>query len=86
MTADQSSTRTAPLHFGSSHGAAGRKARASRFPLLFRLLHLAGLVVTLPVVAASRLLPRYRRAHADESIFAETNCAVLTALEIGFMA
>ena len=60
--------------------------RSRRFPLLFRMLHLAGLVVTLPVVAATRLLPRRRRAQPEESIFAETNCAVLTALEIGFMA
>ena len=64
----------------------GDMPRSSGIPLLFRLLHLAGLLVTLPVVAATRLLPRRRRAQMRESIFAETNCAVLTALEIGFMA
>ena len=58
----------------------------SRSALLFRVLHLAGLVVALPVVAASRLLSRRRRAQVHDSIFAETNCAVLTALDIGFMA
>ena len=58
----------------------------SRTALLFRVLHLAGLIVALPVVAATRLLPLGHRAQLHESIFAETNCAVLTALEIGFMA
>jgi hypothetical protein len=52
----------------------------------FRMLHFAGLVVTLPLVAATRLLPgRWHERH-DESVFVETNRAVLTALGFAFMA
>jgi hypothetical protein len=52
----------------------------------FRLLHLAGLLVTLPVVAAARVLLGARRQRRDESIFAEANRGVLTALGNAFMA
>ena len=49
----------------------------------FRLLHIAGFALTLPGVCCARLLPGRRR---DESVFAETNRAVLTALGFAFMA
>lgn len=52
----------------------------------FRLLHVAGLVVTLPLVAATRLLPDHWRQRYDESVFVETNRAVLTALGFAFMS
>jgi hypothetical protein len=61
------------------------RTASRREPLLFRSLYVLGLLVTLPIVAATRLLPSRRLAVRD-SIFAETSCAVLTALDIGFMA
>lgn len=51
----------------------------------FRLLHLAGLMLTLPVVALTRLLPNHWYERHDESIFVETNRVVLTALGFAFM-
>jgi len=49
-----------------------------------RMLYVAGMVVTLPAVAATRLWPgRWRQRH-DESVFRETNRAVLTALGLAF--
>lgn len=52
----------------------------------FRMLHLTGLMVILPMVAATRLLPGrwHRRPH--QSVFVETNDAVLTALGFAFTA
>ena len=55
-------------------------------PLQFRLLHLVGFVLTLPVFALVRLIPGRRGQRRDESVFAETNRSVLTALGIAFMA
>lgn len=48
--------------------------------LQLRMLHVAGLAVTLPVVALSRLMPGRRGTRRDESVFEESNRAVLTAL------
>jgi hypothetical protein len=48
--------------------------------LQLRVLHVAGLAVTLPVVALSRLMPGRRGTRRDESVFEESNRAVLTAL------
>jgi hypothetical protein len=64
-----------------SHGALGRTGRV---PLEFRLLHVVGFALTLPVFAVARLVPGRNRR--DESVFAETNRSVLTALGIAFMA
>jgi hypothetical protein len=52
----------------------------------FRLLHLAGFLVGLPVVAAIRMLPAHWHELYDESVIVETNRAVLTALGFAFMA
>ena len=52
----------------------------------FRLLHAAGLLLTLPLVAASRLSPRRWHERKEESVFVEANRAVLTALGFAFMA
>jgi len=54
-------------------------------PLGFKALHATGVLLTFPVFAAARLLPR-RGRRRDESVFAETNRSVLTALGIAFMA
>jgi hypothetical protein len=50
----------------------------------FRLLHLTGLMVILPMVAATRLLPRRGHRRPHQSVFVETNDAVLTALGFAF--
>ncbi len=50
--------------------------------LHFHLLYLAGLAVTLPVVAVLRLFD----LNGDESVFQKTQRAVLTALDIAFTA
>ena len=55
-------------------------------PLSFRLLHLVGFALTLPVFAMARLIPGRRGQRPDENVFAETNRSVLTALGIAFMA
>lgn len=60
--------------------------RAGRVPLEFRLLHVVGFALTLPVFAMARLIPGRRRQRRDENVFAETNRSVLTALGIAFMA
>ena len=54
--------------------------------LHFRLLHVASFLVILPVIAATRLLPSHWRERHDQSVFVETNHAVLTALGFAFMA
>ncbi len=75
--------------FGLIHGRAmgelaTLRARA-RVPFEFRVLHAVGVLLTLPVFAAARLVPR-RGGRRDESVFAETNRSVLTALGIAFTA
>ncbi|MGZ6034156.1 MAG: hypothetical protein ACXWLG_01860 [Myxococcaceae bacterium] len=60
--------------------------RTARVPLDFRLLHIAGFALTLPVFALARLIPGRRGQRRDENVFAETNRSVLTALGIAFMA
>jgi hypothetical protein len=50
--------------------------------LHFHLLYLAGLAVTLPVVATLRLFA----LNGDEGVFQKTHRAVLTALEVAFTA
>lgn len=52
----------------------------------FKLLHAASLLVTLPCLAVMRLSPRRWRTRDQESLFAEANRAVLTALGFAFMA
>ena len=54
--------------------------------LHFRFLHIASFMVILPVIAATRLLPRHWHERHDQSVFVETNHAVLTALGFAFMA
>jgi hypothetical protein len=51
-----------------------------------RLLYVAGLLITLPVIALARLLPVHRPAALRESVFGEANRSVLTALGTAFMA
>ena len=46
----------------------------------FTLLHGAALIMTLPVVAFSRLLPSRWRERSCETVFAESNRAALTVL------
>lgn len=46
----------------------------------FRLLHAAALLVILPLVAATRLLPSRWHGRQNQSVFVESNDAVLTAL------
>lgn len=54
--------------------------------LHFRFLHVASFLVVLPVIAATRLRPSHWRKRHDQSVFVETNHAVLTALGFAFMA
>lgn len=52
----------------------------------FRLLHVTGLALILPMVAATRLLPGRWHGRHNQSVFVETNDAVLTALGFAFTA
>lgn len=61
-----------------------RHERALTRTWQFRLLYATGLVLTMPAVCLARLWPG--RARRDESVLAETNRAVLTALGFAFMA
>lgn len=58
---------------------------ARAVPWEFRFLHVIGVLMTLPVIAFTRMLALRSREIPDESIFAEANCKVLTALGIAFM-
>jgi hypothetical protein len=58
---------------------------ARTVPWEFRLLHVVGLLMTLPVIAFTRMLSFRSRKTPGESVFAEANCKVLTALGIAFM-
>ncbi len=60
-------------------------ASAETTPWQFWALHVAAVVLLLPVVSATRLLPAHWHEHRGESIFAETNRTVLTALGTAFM-
>lgn len=53
--------------------------------LQFRFLHVVGFLLTLPVVLVTRLVSA-RGREPRESVFAETNRSVLTALGTAFMA
>lgn len=69
----------------------GRRSPAYRSPnlgatLQFRFLHVASFLVLLPIIAATRLLPSHWRERHEQSVFVETNYAVLTALGLAFMA
>jgi len=67
-------------------GSRAAATRAREVPLEFRLLHVVGFLMALPVVVAIRMLSfRVREPH-HESVFAETNRTVLTALGTAFMA
>lgn len=70
--------KTTSLVLSAAHGPALTRSWQ------FRLLHVAGFALTLPAVCAARLFARRRRR--DESVFTETNRAVLTALGFAFMA
>lgn len=52
----------------------------------FRLLHIAGVMLALPMVCLARLLPSRWRFGGKESVFVEANRVVLTALGFAFMA
>ena len=60
--------------------------RAREVPLEFRLLYVVGFLMALPVVVAIRMVSFRMRAPHHESVFAETNRTVLTALGTAFMA
>ena len=72
---------------GSAHGG-GDRGELERRPAYrslcstwhFRLLHATALLVILPLVAATRLLPSRRHGRQNQSVFVESNDAVLTAL------
>jgi len=71
---------------GRTMGEVAPLTRSGRVPLEFRLLHVVGFLLTLPVFALARLIPGRRGQRPDENVFAETNRSVLTALGIAFMA
>lgn len=60
------------------------RRRPSAVSWHFRMLHVAGVALAFPAVAASRLWPSRQRR--DESVFVETNRAVLTALGYAYQA
>lgn len=78
-----------PPQGSGSGGELGRPSYGYHSPCTtwhFRLLHVTGLLVILPMVAATRLLPGRRHGRYNQSVFVETNDAVLTALGFAFMA
>ncbi len=80
LVPSQAGSRAVPLH---AHPGARFNGRV---PLQFRLLHVVGFLLTLPVVAATRAVSEHSQEHRDESVFAETNRTVLTVLGIAFMS
>jgi hypothetical protein len=66
-------------------GGTGISEFARAVPWEFRLLHVVGVLMTIPVIAFKRMLAGRSREIPEESVFAEANCKVLTALGIAFM-
>jgi hypothetical protein len=83
-SAPPAATRLAPTPKGGRRPTYGHPSLGTT--LHFRFLHVASFLVVLPVIAATRLLPSHWRKRHEQSVFVETNHAVLTALGFAFMA